>query len=72
MGIENYGWRVIGITREALDLLATDDFNKNKLPRQLCRGHKKDRITTTESYSTEKNLLSSMSSINSFCETTRL
>lgn len=47
MGIENYGWRVIGITREALDLLATKDFNKNKLPRQLCRGHKKDRIKTT-------------------------
>ena len=46
MGIENYGWRIIGITREALDLLATKDFNKNKLPRQLCRGHKKDRIKT--------------------------
>ena len=45
MGIENYGWRVIGITREALDLLATNDFNKNKLP-GLCRGHKQDRIKT--------------------------
>jgi hypothetical protein len=47
MGIENYGWRVIGITREALDLLATKDFNKNKLPRRLCRGHINDRIKTT-------------------------
>lgn len=47
MGIENYGWRVIGITREALDSLATKEFNKNKLPRTLCRGHKKDRIKTT-------------------------
>ena len=47
MGIENYGWRVIGITREALDLLATKDFNKSKLSGQLCRGHKKDRIKTT-------------------------
>lgn len=47
MGIENYGWRVVGITREALDLLATVDFNKNKLPRQLCRGHIADRIKTT-------------------------
>ncbi|MDR3390767.1 MAG: hypothetical protein P4L77_03445 [Sulfuriferula sp.] len=47
MGIENYGWRVVGITREALDLLATADFNKNKLPRQLCRGHIIDRIDTT-------------------------
>jgi hypothetical protein len=28
-------------------LLATEDFNKNKLPRQLCRGHKNDRIKTT-------------------------
>ena len=47
MGIENAGWRVIGITQEALDLLATVDFNKNKLPRRLCRGHKVDRIETT-------------------------
>jgi hypothetical protein len=47
MGIENYGWRVIGITREALDLLATADFDKNKLPRRLCRGHIIDRIQTT-------------------------
>jgi hypothetical protein len=48
MGIENYGWRVIGITQEALDLLASVDFNKNKLPRRLCRGHIVDRIRTTE------------------------
>ena len=47
MGIEDYGWRVVGITREALDLLETVDFNKNKLPRQLCRGHITDRIETT-------------------------
>jgi hypothetical protein len=47
MGIEDYGWRVVGITREALDLLAITDFNKNKLPRQLCRGHIVDRIETT-------------------------
>ena len=47
MGIENSGWRVIGITREALDLLATVDFNKNKVPRRLCRGHIIDRIQTT-------------------------
>lgn len=47
MGIEDYGWRVTGITREALDLLATEDFNKNKLPRRLCRGHIIDRILTT-------------------------
>jgi len=46
MGIENYGWRVIGITREALDLLATEDFDKNKLPRRLCRGHIIDRVDT--------------------------
>ena len=47
MGIEDCGWRVVGITREALELLATVDFNKNKLPRQLCRGHITDRIDTT-------------------------
>ena len=39
MGIENYGWQVVGITREALELLATENFDKNKLPRRLCRGH---------------------------------
>lgn len=47
MGVENYGWRVTGITRESLDLLATKEFRKDKLPRQLCRGHKIDRIKTT-------------------------
>jgi hypothetical protein len=47
MGVEDYGWRVVGITKEALNLLATADFNKNKLPRQLCRGHIIDRIETT-------------------------
>ncbi len=49
MAIEDCGWRVVGIAREALDLLATVDFNKNKLPRQLCRGHIIDRIETTRS-----------------------
>lgn len=48
MGIENYGWRVVGITREALDLLATTGFDKNKLPRHLCRGHIVDRIKTAQ------------------------
>ncbi len=48
MGVENYGWRVVGITREALDLLATKDFKKSALPRRLCRGHVVDRIVTTQ------------------------
>jgi hypothetical protein len=48
MGVENYGWRVIGITNEALNLLATVDFSKQKLPRQLCRGHRIDRAETTK------------------------
>ena len=47
MGIENFGWRVVGITPEALDLLATQDFRKDKLPGQLCRGHVVERIRTT-------------------------
>lgn len=47
MGIENCGWRVVGITREALELLATVDFDKAKLPRRLCRGHITDRVQTT-------------------------
>ncbi len=45
MGIEG-GWRVIGITPEALDLLATQNFRKDKLP--LCRGHRVDRIQTAK------------------------
>lgn len=49
MGIENYGWRVVGITREALDELEKVEFNKNKLPRALCRGHIVDRIQTSRS-----------------------
>ncbi len=48
MGIENCGWRVVGITREALVLLATQDFNKNKLPRRLCRGHIVPRAQTNK------------------------
>jgi hypothetical protein len=47
MGIENFGWRVIGITWQALDLLATKDFYKAKLHNRLCRGHINDRIKTT-------------------------
>lgn len=46
MGLESLTWRVVGITPEALDLLATVAFDKAKLPRKLCRGHKKDRIDT--------------------------
>lgn len=57
MGIENYGWRVVGITREALDLLATVDFDKNKLPRRLCRGHIVNRIQTVRSLFTGKEPL---------------
>ena len=48
MGIEDHGWRVIGITPEALQLLASVGFRKDKLPRQLCRGHVVDRIRTTK------------------------
>jgi len=47
MGVEDSGWRVVGITKKALDLLATVDFQKHMLPRKLCRGHIVDRITTT-------------------------
>lgn len=49
MGVEDYGWRVVGITKEALDLLSTVDFDKNKLPRRLCRGHIVKRIETVRS-----------------------
>jgi hypothetical protein len=48
MGVEHYGWRVVGITREALELLATENFDKNRLPRRLCRGHVINRIQTTK------------------------
>jgi hypothetical protein len=47
MALENVGWRVVGITPEALKLLASVDFRKEALPRKLCRGHIVDRIQTT-------------------------
>jgi len=47
MGVENEGWRVVGITSEALNLLAKKGYDKKKLPRKLCRGHINDRIETT-------------------------
>ena len=48
MGVEDFGWRVIGITREALELLAGSNFDKGKVePRKLCRGHITARIQTT-------------------------
>jgi hypothetical protein len=46
MGMENLGWRVTGITKEALQLLSEVDFDKSRLPRRLCRGHRVDRIQT--------------------------
>jgi hypothetical protein len=47
MGVENSGWRVVGITPEALKLLARVDFRKERVPRQLCRGHIVNRVQTT-------------------------
>lgn len=58
MGVENCGWRVVGITKEALDLLATVNFHKNKLPRALCRGHIVDRIQTTRLLFDRRNPMS--------------
>jgi hypothetical protein len=46
MGLENDGWRVVGITSAALRLLAQTEFDKRKLPRKLCRGHLVDRSRT--------------------------
>lgn len=44
MGIENIGWRVVGITQNALEVFASNEF---KLPpRKLCRGHIKSRAAT--------------------------
>ncbi len=48
MGLEDHGWRVVGITPEALDRLAEVDFDKRKLPRELCRGHLVDRRHTVQ------------------------
>lgn len=47
MAMENIGFRVVGITREALNELASVDFRRHKLPMRLCRGHIVDRIRTT-------------------------
>lgn len=47
MGVENFGWRVVGITPEALKRLASVKFRKQELPRALCRGHVVNRVQTT-------------------------
>jgi len=47
MGVENVGWRVVGITPEALKRLASVKFRKHQLPRALCRGHLVNRVQTT-------------------------
>ena len=47
MGIEDCGWCVIGITPEALGLLESVEYRKEKLPRRLCRGHLIDRAQTS-------------------------
>jgi hypothetical protein len=46
MAVEDLGWRVVGITPEALELLASVGFRKSQLPRRLCRGHIVDRVQT--------------------------
>lgn len=71
MGIKNYGWRVVGITREVLDLLATVDFNKNKLPRALCRGHIVDRIETARSLFTREEPMPLEDFFNTFLHNDR-
>jgi hypothetical protein len=47
MGVENVGWRVVGITPEALKRLAAVKFRKQEIPRAICRGHVVNRIATT-------------------------
>jgi hypothetical protein len=44
MAARPWSWRVVGITRAALDLLAQHNFRRP--PRQLQRGHLVDRSTT--------------------------
>ena len=61
MGVENYGWRVVGITREALDLLASSNFDKGKLPRRLCRGHITDRRSMRNQMKTGRGRASTVS-----------
>lgn len=44
MGSKPWSWRVVGITLEALDLFARNDFKRP--PRLIQRGHKVNRVTT--------------------------
>lgn len=53
MGIEGAGWRVVGVTREALDLMHQNSFKL--VPRTLCRGHIIDRsVTVRQLFSGDK------------------
>ena len=44
MGIEDVGWRVVGVTPEALALMQQNLFKK--VPKTMCRGHINDRSAT--------------------------
>lgn len=45
MGLENHGWRVVGITKQALQKYSDNNFKHP--PKCLCRGHVVDRVETT-------------------------
>ena len=44
MGSRPWSWRVVGITREALEIFAAHEFRRP--PRTIQRGHRINRITT--------------------------
>jgi hypothetical protein len=51
----HWAWKVVGITRAALDELAANDFVKPKL--RICRGHLIDRkVTVNEMFSPDEPL----------------
>jgi hypothetical protein len=46
MGARPWSWRVIGVTRSALEIFAAHDFKRP--PRLLQRGHRVDRASTAQ------------------------
>jgi hypothetical protein len=64
MGIEDIGWRVVGITPEALEEFAEYDFERP--PRTICRGHLAKRVDTARFLFDRKKCLDADTFIKEF------
>jgi hypothetical protein len=69
MGIEDIGWRVVGITPEALKEFAAHDFQRPA--RMFCRGHLAKRVDTARFLFDRKRYLDSKTFIKEFLKRDR-